>query len=188
MTQLHGPLTRYAKLRVAHVLGMPGTFSPPPRVSDPDMHRGTCVTHVPWCMPGSLTSGFLWSQWRGKRSRHSRRMRNPQFCVSGKRPIADTLELHLSCTNPSQCRRSLYVAVLTALWQIPWKLDLRSFRRGVSSDCCKNRSHDNSHAGYPATDVRDTKRHGHSQQRQAISTSWETTSATTTQHSSQPVH
>ena len=35
----------------------------------------------------SLTSGFLWSQWRGKLSRHSRRMHNPQFHVSGKRPI-----------------------------------------------------------------------------------------------------
>ena len=66
---------------------MPGTFSPPPRSCDPDMHHGTCVTHVPWCMPGSLTSGFLWSRWRGKRSRHSRRMRNPQFYVSGKKPI-----------------------------------------------------------------------------------------------------
>ena len=83
----NGPLAKYVKLRVAHAQGMPGTFSPPPRVSDPDMHHGTCVTHVPWCMPGSLTSGFLWSRWRGKRSRHSRRMRNPQFYVSGKRPI-----------------------------------------------------------------------------------------------------
>ena len=45
---------------------MPGTFSPPPRVSDPIMHHGTCVTHVPWCMPGSLTSSFLWSRWWGK--------------------------------------------------------------------------------------------------------------------------
>ena len=27
--------------------------------SDYDMHDGTCVTHVPWCMPGSLTRGFL---------------------------------------------------------------------------------------------------------------------------------
>ena len=45
---------------------MPGTFSPPPRVSDPDIHHGTCVTHVPWCMPGSLTSGFLWSRRRRK--------------------------------------------------------------------------------------------------------------------------
>ena len=80
----YGLLTRYVKLRVAHAPGMPGTFSPPSRVSDLDMHHGTCVTHVPWCMPGSLTSGFLWSRWRGK---HSRRMRDPPFYVSGKRPI-----------------------------------------------------------------------------------------------------
>ena len=67
---------------------MPGTFSPPPRFSDSDMHQGTCVTHVPWCMPGSLIIGFLWSWWRGKRSRHSRRMRNPQFYASGKRAMS----------------------------------------------------------------------------------------------------
>ena len=42
----HGPLARYVKLRVAHAPGMPGTFSPPPRVNDPDMQHGTCVTHV----------------------------------------------------------------------------------------------------------------------------------------------
>ena len=28
-----------------------------PLVSDPGMHHGTCVTHVPWCLPGSLTRG-----------------------------------------------------------------------------------------------------------------------------------
>ena len=83
----NGPLARYVKLRVAHAPRMPGTLSPPPRVSGPDMHYDTCVTHVPWCMPRSLTSGFLWSRWRGIRSRHSRRMRNPQFYVSGKRPM-----------------------------------------------------------------------------------------------------
>ena len=33
------------------------------------MHHGTCITHVPWCMPGSVTSAFLWSRWLGKRSR-----------------------------------------------------------------------------------------------------------------------
>ena len=75
----YGFLTRYVKLRVAHAPGMPGTFFPPPRISYPDMHHGTCVTHVPWCMPGSLTSGFLWSRWRGKRSWYYWRMRNPQF-------------------------------------------------------------------------------------------------------------
>ena len=83
----NGPLARYVKLRVAHATGMPGTVSLPLRIRDPDMHHGTCVTHVPWCMPWSLTRGFLWSRWRGKRSRHSRRMRKPQFYVSGKRPI-----------------------------------------------------------------------------------------------------
>ena len=66
---VHGPLTRYAKLRVAHAPRMPRTFSPPPRVSDPDMHHGTCVTYVPWCMSVSLTTGFLWSRWRGNRPR-----------------------------------------------------------------------------------------------------------------------
>ena len=45
-----------------HAPGMPGTFFLPPTsgkplVSDPGMHCGTCVTHVPWCMSGSLTHG-----------------------------------------------------------------------------------------------------------------------------------
>ena len=88
-----GPLARYVKLRVAHALGISGTFSPPPQVSDPDMHHGMCVTRVPWCIPGSLTSGFLWSRWRWKRSRRYRRMRNPQFYVSGKRRTARDVPL-----------------------------------------------------------------------------------------------
>ena len=75
----HGLLTKYVKLWVARAPGMLGTISPPLKVSDPDMHQGMCVMHVPWCMPGSRTSGFLWSRWGGKRSRHSRRMRTPQF-------------------------------------------------------------------------------------------------------------
>ena len=54
------------KIAGAHAPGMPGTYFPSPRVSDPDMHHGTCVTHVPWCMPGSLTSGCLWNRRRGK--------------------------------------------------------------------------------------------------------------------------
>ena len=64
-TPIGAYLARYVKLRVAHAPGIPGTFSSPPRISYPDMHHGTCVTHVPWCMPGSLTSGFLWCRWRG---------------------------------------------------------------------------------------------------------------------------
>ena len=30
-------------------------FQRKPLVSDSGMHHGTCVTHVPWCMSGSLT-------------------------------------------------------------------------------------------------------------------------------------
>ena len=54
------------KIAGAHAPGMPGTFPPPPRVSDPDVHHDKCVAHVPWYMPGSLTCGFLWSQRRGE--------------------------------------------------------------------------------------------------------------------------
>ena len=32
-------------------------FKRKPLVSDTGMHHGTCVTHVPWCMSGSLTCG-----------------------------------------------------------------------------------------------------------------------------------
>ena len=89
---------------------MSGTFSPPPRVRDPGMHHGTCVTHVPWCMSGSLTCGFLWSWWREKRSRHSRRMRNPHFYVSGKRPMEDA--------NVKGCYST------TKKYDIPWTVDI----------------------------------------------------------------
>ena len=87
VNHMHGPLVRHLKLRVAHASRTPGTFSLPPRFSDLDMHHGTCVTHVPWCIPGLLISGFLWSRGRGKSYRHSRRMRNPQCNVLGKSPL-----------------------------------------------------------------------------------------------------
>ena len=96
LTCLYGSLIRYVKLRVAHAPGMPGTFSLPPRISNPDIHHGTYVTHVPWCMPGLLTSSFLWNRWRGKCSRHSRRMHNPQFHLCVKRPIVGIVKLQTS--------------------------------------------------------------------------------------------
>ena len=51
-------------------------------VNAPGMHHGKCVTHVLWCMSGSLTRGGGENS-----SRHSRRMRNPQFYLSGKKPM-----------------------------------------------------------------------------------------------------
>ena len=56
----HGRLTRYIMLQVAHAPGMAGTFLPTADFkgnSYPGMPHGTCVTHVPWCMSGSLTRG-----------------------------------------------------------------------------------------------------------------------------------
>ena len=57
-----GPLTRHVKLWVAHAPGIGNVFPThrlqrKPRVNDPGRHDGTCVTHVPWCMSGSLTRG-----------------------------------------------------------------------------------------------------------------------------------
>ena len=105
----NGPWASYQirKIAGAHAPGMPGKFSPPPRVSDPGMHHGTCVTHVPWCMPGSLTNDFLWSRRRGKRSRHSRRMRKPQFYLSGKRPMQSVRATARMVLR--QLRQSLYI-------------------------------------------------------------------------------
>ena len=87
----HGPLTRYVKLLVAHAPGMPGTFSPPPTsketASQRSRHASRHVRHARAVMHVGITN----PRWRRKRSRHSRRMRNPQFYVSGKRPITGAL-------------------------------------------------------------------------------------------------
>ena len=75
----------------------------------------TCITA--WCMPGSLTRGFLWSGWRVKRSRysrHSRRMCNPQFYVSGKRPM-----------QHSACRCIIYRRIKRWWWH-PYYLSVKS--------------------------------------------------------------
>ena len=113
----YGPLTRYEELWVAHAPGMPGTFSPPPRFSDLGMHQGTCVTHMPWCMPGSLTCGFLWFRWQGKHSRHYRRIRNPRFYVSGKRPMGKLTKVpshskpHQNANCLHNCRDVMYFCI-----------------------------------------------------------------------------
>ena len=73
-----------------------------PLVSDPGIHHGTCVTHVPWCMSGLQTRGG-----RGKRSRHSRRMCNQQFYVSGKRPMCG-VAVHFTY-HSAFCRRHFQV-------------------------------------------------------------------------------
>ena len=79
---LHGPLTRYAKLRVTHAPGMPGTFSPPPRISDPDRNASRHVRHARAVMHGGIANlRFPLKSMAGKAF--------PAFPahVSGKRPM-----------------------------------------------------------------------------------------------------
>ena len=83
----NGLLTRYVKLRVAHALGMPGTFSPSPNSKETanqrSRHASRHVRHARAVMHVGVTNPLWW----GKRARHSRRMRTSQFYVSGKRPM-----------------------------------------------------------------------------------------------------
>ena len=64
-------------------------------------HASRHMCHaLPSCMPSSLTSGFIWSRWWENCSRHPQRMRNPRFCISGKRPIGDKFcNLRISLLN-----------------------------------------------------------------------------------------
>ena len=106
------------KIACCACAGIAGNVSPPPRDSDTVMHHGTCVTHVPWCMPGSLTSGFLWSRWRGKHFRHSRRIRNPQLYVSGKRPAGYDMLTHNISTFSAYSFATKLCLVITRYYYI----------------------------------------------------------------------
>ena len=80
----HGPLPRYEKLRVAHAPGMPGTLSPAPNSTETASYRSW---HASWHVRDAravMHVGIANPWWWGKRSRQ---MRNPQFCVFGKRPM-----------------------------------------------------------------------------------------------------
>ena len=54
-----------------------------PQFSDPAMHHGTCVTHVPWCTSGSLTCGG----GENVPGIPGTSATNPQFYISGKWPM-----------------------------------------------------------------------------------------------------
>ena len=100
----HGPLTRYVNCelrmrRECRECFPHHRFQRKSLVSDPDIHHGTCAT---WCM------------WRGKCSRHSRRMRNPQFCISGKRPIG--VKLHSNGTVFIE-ERMMLLKMSSVKWQ-----------------------------------------------------------------------
>ena len=83
----NGPLARYVKLRVVHAPRMPGTFSPPPTSKETASKRSRHQSRHVRDAHALMHVGIANPRCRGKRSRHSRRMRNPQFYVSDKRPM-----------------------------------------------------------------------------------------------------
>ena len=84
----NGSLTRYARSRVAHAPGMPGTFSPPPTSKETASLRSWHASRHVRLARAVMHAGIANLRWRGKRSRQSRFMRKPQFYVSGKKPMA----------------------------------------------------------------------------------------------------
>ena len=59
--------------------------------------------------------GIANQRWRGKRSQHSRCMRNTQLCVSGKRTIATSTKPR---QNTAQHKIAMY-SVWLSVWLIP---------------------------------------------------------------------
>ena len=87
-----GLLTRYVNFLVAHAPGMPET----------SQHTSRYVRHARALMHMGIANPL----WREKRSRHSRRMRNTQFCVSDNRLMAATKKLwHYNAPHPTPPRR-----------------------------------------------------------------------------------
>ena len=83
----HGSLTRYIKLLVAHEPEMPGTFPPSPTSKETTSKRSRHASRHARHAHAAMHVGIVNTQCRGKYSRQSRRMRNPEFYVSGKRPM-----------------------------------------------------------------------------------------------------
>ena len=86
-------------MRVAHAPGMPGTFSPPPTSKELASYRSRHASRHVRGARAVMHVGIDNPRWRGKRSRHSRRMRNPKFCVSGKRPMGHALTTPLTTSS-----------------------------------------------------------------------------------------
>ena len=122
----HGPLARYVKIRVAHAPGMPGTFSPAANF------KGNYYIAIPACITARA--------WRTCRDACRDRLpavtgktfpafpahAQPQFCVSGKRPMDEifvsgyTGSCHMSVPFwliPSPFFKIMHPKMLSVKWQ-----------------------------------------------------------------------
>ena len=89
--RLNGPLARYVQLRVADAPGMPGTFSSPITSNETVSYRSRHASRHVRDARAVMHVGIANPRMRGKRYRHSGRMRNPRFYVFGKRPIGPVM-------------------------------------------------------------------------------------------------
>ena len=76
------------------------------------MHRGTCMTHVPWCMSGSRTRGG--GETFPTLSAHA----HPQFYLSGKRPIV-TKAIHTNCATASIALCGMWLGIHDSIFTWP---------------------------------------------------------------------
>ena len=102
---------------------MPGTFSPPPNVKETagqrSQHASRHVRHA----RAVTHAGIANPRWRGKRSRHSQRMRNPHFYVSGKRPIVE----YVKC---------VYVVLTKLICYVRWYMEYHVFCVVIADGHC----------------------------------------------------
>ena len=105
------------QIAVCACAGNAGNVFSPLRVSDADMQHGTCVTAL-------LTSGFLWSRRRGKRSRHCLCMRNPQFlCYL----VSGPCDGFARSTRDLRSASDITVLPHTVRHVIPWRIATRYY-------------------------------------------------------------
>ena len=92
LTLSHRPVRRNVKLWVAHVPGIPVTFPPPSTSKETASSRSRHASRHVRDARAVMHVGIANLRWRGKRSRHSRRMRNLQCYLSDRRSMVVTVE------------------------------------------------------------------------------------------------
>ena len=95
--------------------GNAGNVFPPPTSKETTTKRSRHASRHVRHARAVMHVGIAKPRWRGKRSWHSRCIRNPQFYVSGKRPIAID-ELTLSTTSQNL---TLFTITRMRLFHIP---------------------------------------------------------------------
>ena len=125
---------------------MPRTFFPPPTSKETASWRSRHASRHVRHARAVMHIGIANQLWRGKRSRHSRRMRNPLFYVSGKKPIMPTWSALAACDRQWRLSCQHDSTRLTVECSIYWTrfsfLPFRLLYLEAKCLCCHNMFHD----------------------------------------------